>query len=351
MAEGRIITLVATFLVVVTLLVVATVVVGFGATVATDGSEAVQGQSPSQFQPEALNQSVDPETGEITLERSRDEKSILVDQRHRNRFTEEDLGPVSDAVFRAGHELNLSGGDGGDDYADTLEEHDALLVINPTRSFKPAERAAVEEFVEDGGRVVILAEPTQLRGGGGFFSSPSLESFGPTKLADDYGFHVGSETLYNMDDDDNDNNFKSIYASPTGDRPLTEGVETVTFDTAGHVVIQNRVTTDAVLRANRGTRTLETRRRGRYPTAARNGNVVFVADSNFIFANEVYDADNEVFVSNLLEFLVSGDEAPSDDDADASTEETETPEDEPTENGTTANETAASLAGQTAVAD
>ncbi|PSP75144.1 hypothetical protein BRC70_01860, partial [Halobacteriales archaeon QH_6_68_27] len=42
-------------------------------------------------------------------------------------------------------------------------------------------------------------------------------------------------------------------------------------------------------------------------TAVRTDNMVFVADSDFVDQSEVYDADNEVFVSNMLNFLVSGD--------------------------------------------
>jgi len=84
----------------------------------------------------------------------------------------------------------------------------------------------------------------------------------------------------------------------------TAGVETVTFDTAGYVITN----TDAERKftAVEGTRTLETRRPVTRPTAVRHDNVVFVADSTFITQSEVYDADNEVFIGNLLEFLLGG---------------------------------------------
>ncbi|MFC7020205.1 MULTISPECIES: DUF4350 domain-containing protein [Haloarcula] len=348
MVEGRVVTLVATFIVVVTVLLAGSAILGFvGADVGGDTSEAVQGQSPSHFQPGAIADPADPEDGEITVETDAESKSILVDTRHSNGFSEEDLEPVGDALFRAGHELNFSKGKGGDQYDETLARHDALLVINPQGAFKPAERDAVKDFIDDGGRVVVLAEPTQVRSSGGLFSSARQESFGPTELARAYGFRVGSEALYNLDDDANDNNFKSIYASPPGSGRLLRGVDTVTFDTAGQVIVRNPDETKTLLTAAEGTRTLETRREGTYVTAARNGSMVFVADSNFFFNNEVYDADNEVFVGNLLEFLVGGqstdggsadtpDEEPTDDPTDEPTEE-------PTETAT--NESAASLSG------
>jgi hypothetical protein len=39
----------------------------------------------------------------------------------------------------------------------------------------------------------------------------------------------------------------------------------------------------------------------------RNKNVVVVADSDFIRPSELYDVDNQVFISSLLEFLLPPD--------------------------------------------
>jgi hypothetical protein len=126
-----------------------------------------------------------------------------------------------------------------------------------------------------------------------------------------FGVQIGAEMLYNLDDANNDNNFKSIYASPSGDGPLTEGVETISLDLSGYAVVGETDAVDVLYTANEGTRTLESRRTGTYPVVARNGNMVFVSDSSFLLPSEVYDVDNEVFVGNLAEFLVSGDLDPA----------------------------------------
>ena len=90
-----------------------------------------------------------------------------------------------------------------------------------------------------------------------------------------------------------------------------DGVETVSFDRAGYVVVneqhEDASNIDVLYTAADGTKTLETRREGDYAMAVRNENLVFVADSSFLDQSEVYDADNEVFVGNLLTFLASGD--------------------------------------------
>jgi len=74
-------------------------------------------------------------------------------------------------------------------------------------------------------------------------------------------------------------------------------------------------------RAVEGTKTLDRGETGQYPVAAQSGNFVLVADASFISGSELYDADNEQFVSNLLTFLVSGDK----DEDVPPTEGTDTP--------------------------
>lgn len=279
----------------------------------TPDGQHVQGQSPGSFQPENVNIDADPETGEISLDGSGESKRILVDSQHSNQFSRTSLEPVVEALSEAGHDVDfVSSGSGTGDFGSTgynatLQAYDALLVIQPTTSFSSAERAGIQAYTEGGGRVLVLGEPTQVSGGGGVLSSASLTSFGANGLMQDYGAVMGAEALFNVDDAANDNNFKSIYASPSGGGSLTDGVDTVTFDTAGHLAATSDGDAEVFLTADEGTKTLETRRTGTYATAVRNGNLVFVADSDFVVGSEVYDADNEVFVSNLLEWLTSGD--------------------------------------------
>jgi len=254
-----------------------------------------------------VNAPVDPEAGEIEIDADTNDRRILVDTDHENQVSERDLEPVAEAVFEAGHTLEYGVPD-GDEFAGSLDRYDGVLIIQPLQSYTSTERAALRRYTDDGGRVVILAEPTQTRLSFGFGQSATTVSFGATDMLEQYGVQVGAERLYNMDDEATDNNFKSIYASPTEESALSDGVETVNFDTAGYVVTDRGV--DTKFTAVEGTRTLETRRLGTYPTVVRNGNVVLVTDTTFIRESDVYNVDNEVFVGNLIEFLVT--DEPSD---------------------------------------
>jgi hypothetical protein len=313
--------LIGVFVAIVAIAVVGGVALGaVGGSGQPDGAE-ISGQSPGQFQPENVNKGYDPETGDIEVDAGEREKRVLVDTRHGNQFSRANLEPVVEAAFESGHSIEFDAGASSDgrnrrgsgdfSYGETLSNYDGVLIIQPTGEFSESERNALRNYTEAGGRVVVLAEPTQIQAALGLFGAPSPVSFGATNLTRNYGLQVGAETLYNMNDDRNDNNFKSIYASPSADTSLTEGVETISFDQGGYVVVnenhEDAGRIEVLYTAADGTRTLDTRREGEYPVAARNGNMVFVADSTFIEESEVYDVDNEVFVGNLVEFLVSGD--------------------------------------------
>ncbi|MFY4812892.1 DUF4350 domain-containing protein [Haloarcula sp. AONF1] len=308
MTEGRIVKPLAVFIVVLVVILGGT----FLLAVASPGSsgppdgQSIDGQSPSQYQPDAVNAPVDPEEGEISVDSEGSDKRILVDTSHGNQVSESELEPITEAVFEAGHTVEY-GTSGTASFADSIGRYDGVLIVQPLDSYSQAERDALQEYTEDGGRVVVLAEPTQTRLSTGFTQSTTTVSFGANNATERYGVRMGAEQLYNVDDEANDNNFKAIYASPSDDGELTDGVETITFDTAGYAVMNGDAETKFT--AAEGTRTLETRRTGTYATVVRNDNMVFVTDSTFISSSEIYDADNEVFIGNLLSFLLDG-EAP-----------------------------------------
>ena len=290
---------------------VAATLSGSGSGAQVDG-EDIQGQSPEQFQPENAIATSAPEDGDISVGGGGEEKRILVDSGHGNQYTQSELAPIEEALVQAGHEVDYtpdtesSSGFGESNYNETLRQYDAVLIVQPTSSFTDAEIAGLEAYAEGDGRVVVLGEPPQLSVSGGFIAQISEVRFGAQQLTSEFGLRMGSEGLYNIEDSQNDNNYESIVAGPDGDSDLVEGVDNVTFDSAGHVV-QTGDDAEVRMRATSGTKTLERRQTGEFPVVAQNGNFVLVADTSFLKSSEIYDMDNEQFVSNLLEFLVSGD--------------------------------------------
>ncbi|WP_123532906.1 DUF4350 domain-containing protein [Halosimplex salinum] len=302
------------FVVVIAVILAGTAVVstlsGAGSGAPSDG-EDIQGQSPDAFQPGNAIVTSAPEDGDISVDGSGEEKRILVDSSHGNQYSQSDLAAIEEALVQAGHEIDFApssedGGFGESNYNATLRQYDAVLIVQPTGSFSDAEIAGLTEFADGGGRIVVLGEPPQLQVSGGLTAQVSEVRFGAQGLTEEFGLRLGSDGLYNADDDWNDNNYESVVASPDGDSSLTEGVDNVTLDSPGYVV-QTGDDASVRVRAGPGTKTLERRQAGQHPVAAQNDNFVLVADTSFLKSSERYDMDNEQFISNLLDFLVSGD--------------------------------------------
>mgnify|MGYP000026499557 FL=1 len=303
------------FVAVVLVVVAGTALAGFvfgssGGDGAPDG-EDIDGQAPAQYQPDNVAHDEDPENGTLAVDGGGEDRRVLVDTRHSNRFDGADVDPLVEALVREGHAVDVgteaSGGGFESGYTNaTLQRYDAMLVIAPTGSFSEREVTGLEAFTDGGGRLVVLGEPRQFSGGGSLSSGSSVRPSADS-LAAAYGLRVGSETLYNLDDDANDNNYESVYGTATGGDELTDGVERVQFDTAGYLVRTGDSDAETLVQAVDGTRTADRGIEGEYDVAARNGNFVLVADASLVERSELYDAHNERFVGNLLTFLVSGD--------------------------------------------
>jgi len=277
---------------------------------APDG-EDIDGQAPAQYQPDNVAHEDDPENGTLAVDGGGEDKRVLVDTRHANQFDGADVDPLVEALVREGHTVDVGAGSEGSGFETgytnaTLQRYDALLVIAPTGSFSEREIDGLEAFAEGGGRIVVLGEPRQFSGGGSLSSGSSVRPSADA-LAAAFGLRIGSETLYNLDDDANDNNYESVYGTTTGGDALTAGVERVQFDTAGYLVRTGDSDAEMLVRAVDGTRTADRGVAGEYDVAARNGNFVLVADASLVERSELFDAHNERFVGNLLTFLVSGD--------------------------------------------
>ncbi len=269
----------------------------------TADGERIDGQSPAQYQPDRVNTAIDPETGTVSVMTTNQSGEVTVDLR-RSDFSTADIALATEALVEAGHDVTVLTEDDDVSFNETLRQSDGLLIVQPTAAYPDAERTAIHQFTDAGGHVTVAAEPTQFQGGGGPFSQPSVVSYEATELTESYGFYIGAEMLYNVDDDANDNNFKSIYATSASEGEFTRG-STVTFDRSGYLV-QTGNDSDVLYTAVDGTKTIDSRREGTYPVAARNDTVVFVADASFLKPAEVYDAENEVFTGQLLTFLASG---------------------------------------------
>jgi hypothetical protein len=294
------------FVLVVAVLVGAAAVAPYALGTTDDSSAAaVENQ---QFQPGTVIPDDDPEDGEISMSSSERDKTVLVDMGHRNSLSETQLEPLLSTLVENGHEIRFYRGQ-RQSLNESLRSADAFVAAGPQERFTSDELAGVEAFTDAGGRVLVMGGPPSVElSGGMLFGLGGFEPTAPrtTDLASTYGIAYGSGYLYNMEN--NDNNYKSIYAEPAANGGLADGVE--------RVVVRDAVPirTDGgtrVLVGTDGTTLSTTRDTGEYAVLARSqgGNVAAVGDTSFLARENAYDADNEVLIGNLADFLVTGDKA------------------------------------------
>jgi hypothetical protein len=301
--------LAAVFVVIVVVLVGGAAVAPYALGTSGDGGGDPVTVENQQFQPGTILPDETAEQGQISMESDADGKTVLVDVGHRNGVSKTQLEPMLSALVENGHRVRFFRGQ-RTSLNESLRSADAFVVASPQQRFTSDELAGVEAFTDAGGRVLVMGGPPTVQVSGGIlFGIGSFEPAAPrtTGLASTYGIAYGSGYLYNMEE--NDNNFKSIYARPAASGGLADGVERVVVRDAVPVRTGDG---SPVLVGTEGTHLSTTRDAGEYAVLARSegGNVAAVGDTSFVSRENAYDADNEVLIGNLADFLVNGEKTP-----------------------------------------
>lgn len=248
---------------------------------------------------------------------------VLFDRSHGNRFQQEDIAPLTRAIDDAGGEVRTTGITTG--FQTDLQDADVLVVVDPGTSYDAGDVDAIEQFVAQGGRLLILGEPNRRSiEVSGLSAQLVTDRSMLTTLGSAFGISFGSQYLYDMEN--NDGNFKNVITEPPSgtSADAVEGVDRVTMYTS--------VSVDT----NRGTvllRTAPTAERGNddpdrgFPVAvtAANGDVIAVGDTTFLHDEYRTVADNEVFVARLVEFMAGANHQPLDGGSGGDEEETPAP--------------------------
>jgi hypothetical protein len=274
-------------------------------------------QDPAAFEPSNILPGDVSQNGTVSVDADTEEKVVVIDRAHENDFDREEVQPLVESLVEAGYEVRFHGGEGpgsarssagpgSSPLNQSLRDADAFLVISPQRPFTDAARRGITDFADRGGRVAMLGEPTS--------ASPSVVSIlGPitssrstsqmTPLTSQFGIGLSTGYLYNMYE--NGNNYQNVYATAESDGPLTDGVDRVMFDRPTAVSVGDDAS--VAMSATERTALSTTRQQDAYPVAAVNDNVAVVGDTSFLTPENYQYADNEVFLGNLAEFLVTGD--------------------------------------------
>ena len=175
--------------------------------------------------------------------------------------------------------------------AENLEEEltipDAFVVICPQIEFSKEERETVDEFLNNGGKLLLIADPTRY----GEMNSLSIK----------FGLIFEPDYLYNMKE--NEINYRNIFVSEFGENEVTEELEKIVLYTAGS--ISSADSGIAFVDGNTFSSVVETRKKLSPIALAQESKILAIYDLTFMI--EPYNGilDNNQLISNIADWLAS----------------------------------------------
>ncbi|MBS1263445.1 MAG: hypothetical protein MAG715_00626 [Methanonatronarchaeales archaeon] len=216
------------------------------------------------------------------LEGEAPENVALLDMAHGNNFEPEELQPLINRLVSRGFVVRAYNGGG---LGPKLDKVDSFFVANTAEGFTNEEVNAVDAFVKEGGRLLMVNDPTRS---------------GPTEvngLATNFNVSFSSGYLYDMED--NYGVYRNIYV--TEFQGSLSGTGRLMLPTAAHVEV-NASSVDA---AFTDTETVHsaTRSRGEYSPVVRTGDVMAIGDWSFATYPWLNLENNSDLLDETADFL------------------------------------------------
>jgi hypothetical protein len=226
--------------------------------------------------------------------------AIVVDLVHDNRFSMAELNVLQSRLAARGRQLEPVAA--AEELAGRLRYAQALVIISPGTSLTADEMQLIGTFVDKGGRLLLVADPTRygvLLDDYGNYVGMDSDATHLNDLAAQFGLIVQSDYLYNTVE--NEGNYRNIRLTQMADQALTAGLKQVVFY-AAHSLISEQ---PALIAASGDTRSSSSARAGDLPVAALVADGAVLALGDLTFMTEPYNAvyDNDRLVSNIADFL------------------------------------------------
>ncbi len=221
---------------------------------------------------------------------------IMVDLAHDNNFSVEELNVLLLRLVSRGLttrflameddlEKELLGEKEGE--KKEAELPDAFIVVSPQKEFSKVEKETVGKFVDKGGKLLLISDPTRY----GKMNSLSLE----------FGLIFEPDYLYNQRE--NEINYKNIFLSDFGENEVTKGLKKIALYTAGSISSANA--SIAFVDANTFSNVVETRGRLSPMALTKEAKVLAIYDLTFMTEPHNGVLDNNRLIANIADWLMS----------------------------------------------
>jgi hypothetical protein len=206
--------------------------------------------------------------------------TVLIDLSHENKFNIGDINLLLSRIIARGYNVEYLREN--NHLEEKLPGATSLVVISPESSFSTDDVKAVKMFVDKGGILLMLSEPT---------GENEINS-----LASEFGILFWDDYLYNLKE--NDGNFKYIYLTDFAENNITKDLNRIVFYTSCSVFGNGSIFTD------NNTYSSSSGEKGRYSVAVMTEDSQVLAIGDATFLSEPYNAlDNNRLIYNIADFL------------------------------------------------
>jgi hypothetical protein len=224
---------------------------------------------------------------------------VLFDLNHDNFYFLSDVAPLTHEIEQLGGRFEVV--ESSKTLEDQLKYASSLAVIVPTTEFSTTEILTIQRFVERGGHLLVITDPT-LNFGGGAAANPPVSSVEVANLLlDSYDITFNDDYVYNLTS--NEGNFRHVIFSQFAKDPLTRSLSKVVFFSTHSI----KTGQTALITGDAHSFSSLTDSGGGLITAAaaQQGKVLAIGNMTFL-TNPYYQvADNQQLVMNIGKFLVS----------------------------------------------
>lgn len=234
--------------------------------------------------------------GKITPSPELESNTILIDKAHGNSFQSEDIQPLTSALIENGHEIRILRED--DDIGEKLSNSDIYVVIDPTDEYTESETNGVKQFVDQGGRLLLVGEPNRKQIQIGLLATQVVtQRSALTTIGSKFGISFGTNYLYNLEE--KDGNYQNIIAKTPNNKNI-EDINRTVMHTATMVESSSG---SNILVTTQGTQKSGTHQVDRYSVAIQKENIIAIGDKSIFSDNRYNIADNEDLISYIIDSI------------------------------------------------
>jgi len=238
-----------------------------------------------------------------------DGRVVLFDYTHNNQFNFAELDPFLEDLGLRGARVEIvqeSYETGERPLDERLKYASAYVVIAPQTSFSPTTVSLIERFVDHGGRLLVISDPT--RNLYDYYYEYFSESYVSEALVADsllapFDISYANDFLFNLIE--NEGNFRHVFFHQFAEDELTDDLSELVFYGARSIQSNSGI---ALITGDEQTRSSQTSADTDLAVAVRSldGGVVAIGDFSFLTSPYNQVADNQIFIDHLIDFLING---------------------------------------------